>query len=565
MSAMKQPLRLQLALQGGGAKIVHLIAALEAVEEFQNGGKIEVTRIAGASAGAIAGSLFSAGIAMEAVKAEMKILADDLDAFPALTKFRFFHRVILRNKAIAETTTLYNLLDNLFAGKNKTRIKDLGSSRASGYAGPKMLVVSADLYKGTYHVAEDEEHIVTALLDSCALPFYFRTWSHPRGMRVDGGICENLPVERLRSEQENFGPIVALSFTRSPLKDPCRFWDYAKALINTAIDNSVSRSLQTLGPEYVLSISTDIETFDFERALNEDTLRHAYNSTKKQVQIFLQQLLDSVAKKAVRIQGDLWANQNPETMRKLNVLYSTVFEKAKYKVRRAAYVVQANCLTSEGEFLFGEPDVVTYTLEFETIQEAIHAHRLSHTISSTSRFLGQAELYLWSPSELGTEHNSLLFPVANEPRKIQDIQALDKNVTEHQVRQAVVFFSPPLPANSGPFTLMFKEQLQDSMLRLKTEGEDKLWITELLRAEGAVDVMDLVILVPKSFGGILLTDPVGQADKNVGKALTAKELQPYYEKMPPGFVALGWRCLNAQPTAPFEVRILRDGRAVEVT
>src|SRR5687768_14248850 len=58
---------IQLAIQGGGAKITYLIAALEAVQQLQRQGVLRVTRIAGTSAGAIAGALFAAGVDLQRV------------------------------------------------------------------------------------------------------------------------------------------------------------------------------------------------------------------------------------------------------------------------------------------------------------------------------------------------------------------------------------------------------------------------------------------------------------------------------------------------------------------
>ena len=123
-----------------------------------------------------------------------------------------------------------------------------------------MKVVYADLYTGRPEVAKDRDNIVTALLDSCAIPFYFRVWNHPRGGFVDGGICENLAVADLRQNQEEYGPILAISFNRAPIDDPSGWLDYAQALLDTAIHNSVSRALQNLGPEEVLPITTTPQT-----------------------------------------------------------------------------------------------------------------------------------------------------------------------------------------------------------------------------------------------------------------------------------------------------------------
>jgi NTE family protein len=180
--------RLQLALQGGGAKIVHLVAALETVERLQTTGQIQVTRIAGSSAGAIAGSLFAAGVSASTVKNELRKFRDNLHEFPKPSKFDFFWNVIWKGNALAHTNSLKALLERLFKEQRKVYVADI-PKREGKTSGPQMMIVSADIYTGKTHIAKDDEFIVTALLDSCAIPFYFRVWKHPRGGFVDGAFA----------------------------------------------------------------------------------------------------------------------------------------------------------------------------------------------------------------------------------------------------------------------------------------------------------------------------------------------------------------------------------------
>lgn len=78
------PTPIQLAIQGGGAKITHLVAALEAVQALQREGVVRVTRIAGTSAGVIAGALFAAGVDLQRARDAFETQRDALlRAFPA--------------------------------------------------------------------------------------------------------------------------------------------------------------------------------------------------------------------------------------------------------------------------------------------------------------------------------------------------------------------------------------------------------------------------------------------------------------------------------------------------
>src|SRR5437016_2571920 len=53
---------IQLAIQGGGAKICCLFAVMEALQDLEKDKIVRVTRIAGTSAGALAGAFFAARV-----------------------------------------------------------------------------------------------------------------------------------------------------------------------------------------------------------------------------------------------------------------------------------------------------------------------------------------------------------------------------------------------------------------------------------------------------------------------------------------------------------------------
>jgi predicted acylesterase/phospholipase RssA len=66
------PQKVQLAIQGGGAKIVDLMATLEAIEELEKEGRLKVTKIAGTSAGSIVGAFFAAKIPMDTIRTNLR-------------------------------------------------------------------------------------------------------------------------------------------------------------------------------------------------------------------------------------------------------------------------------------------------------------------------------------------------------------------------------------------------------------------------------------------------------------------------------------------------------------
>lgn len=64
-------MKIQLAIQGGGAKIASLMAVMEAVQSLEVERVLKVSRIAGTSAGSLIGCLFAAGISMQTLRASL--------------------------------------------------------------------------------------------------------------------------------------------------------------------------------------------------------------------------------------------------------------------------------------------------------------------------------------------------------------------------------------------------------------------------------------------------------------------------------------------------------------
>jgi predicted acylesterase/phospholipase RssA len=66
------PVKIQLAIQGGGAKLVCLLAAMETIQDLQSKKRIIITHISGTSAGSIAGCLLAAEVPISSVKQRLK-------------------------------------------------------------------------------------------------------------------------------------------------------------------------------------------------------------------------------------------------------------------------------------------------------------------------------------------------------------------------------------------------------------------------------------------------------------------------------------------------------------
>jgi predicted acylesterase/phospholipase RssA len=69
-TAMKRPV--SIAFQGGGAKVVVLLAAAEAISELIRDEQVEVVAVSGSSAGSIAALLLSAGVDFSQARKALK-------------------------------------------------------------------------------------------------------------------------------------------------------------------------------------------------------------------------------------------------------------------------------------------------------------------------------------------------------------------------------------------------------------------------------------------------------------------------------------------------------------
>ena len=251
---------IQLAIQGGGAKITHLIAALEAVQSLQRRGLLRVTRIAGTSAGAIAGALFAAGIDMQRARDAFEAAREPLlRAFPPTSARLRAAWSLLTRRPFWDAAPLRRLLVRL-----------LGPREHLGDLDIPLVIVAADLtnMQACVYDAPDEP-LISSLMDSAGIPFFLRTppGRGREGYRivVDGGVCENLPSDELAYSAEA-GEVVGITFSASRTGAPlCGFLDFARALLETSLNASVLRAQLELGPNNFV-IRTDAGSFDFARA-----------------------------------------------------------------------------------------------------------------------------------------------------------------------------------------------------------------------------------------------------------------------------------------------------------
>jgi predicted acylesterase/phospholipase RssA len=267
---------LQVAFQGGGAKFVSLMAAAHSLQQAHRTGEISLKRVSGTSAGAIVAALLVADADFS--KVSQFLAARGREYLLALTGGKNinsklgFVRVALCSwfgKAVFDQKAFNAFLAELFRASVGTLPNSLAD--AVSRTGIELLITTSDLRESVARRLKSDAPLTQAIADSCAIPLFFRGHADLRiNPNVDGGLCENLPVEGLLAETETLGEVFAVT----PLSEEKEFdgtglLPYLMRLFDVSIDNSVKRSKAFVDSKHLIEIKTGLKTFDFDMALSQ--------------------------------------------------------------------------------------------------------------------------------------------------------------------------------------------------------------------------------------------------------------------------------------------------------
>jgi len=504
------PKPLQIAIQGGGAKIFSLLAAMQAIQGYQRQGKVKVTRIAGTSAGAFAGCLFGAGIDLANFRQELRVgLASRI-----VTRFKPpgvpQYAALFWGRPFWGTTPLRNDLKDIFkrhTNKEALQIRDLK---------PEILITHTKLNSLRGDVHGPDDFVVDALLDSAGLPFCFRTWKEPNANIVDGGISENLPVEVLaRHGKPEDGRVIALSFEPNLPETPRNIWQFSMALLDAAIDSSMANARYRLGAESVLSLPQAYGTFDFQKALI-DGLNGHYDEIVRRTEDFLDTIIDPNESAL----GDPWADQNLTNLLTLGEMFNAQHRPSKMKYRKQRLEIIANSLVERSR-----PDIINFRTEFDTMDDPIYCHSIALATTEHKSYINKSQWHLYNSND--------------EEIKILHVPA--KDPTAPKLRSLLLFFVPVLPPRTGPYKLDAKDAVNDAMKPLGEPGHTDELVVTSRRATGKIDKVEFVIHIPGDYDKATLSNKPGE---EWGKPAYGPET---VRNQPIGFRTLAWQAFNFDP------------------
>ncbi|HUP60255.1 MAG TPA: patatin-like phospholipase family protein [Thermoanaerobaculia bacterium] len=523
---------IQLALQGGGAKITYLIAALEAVQTLEREGALRVTRIAGTSAGAITGALYAAGVDMrrarDAFEAERETL---LDAFPPIGPLRSLWK-LFRRQPFWSPAPLRALLRRLLAHR-----ETLGDLEIP------LIVVAADLTNMQPCVyAAPNEPLISSIMDSAGIPFFFRTAPDAAhaGYRVvvDGGICENLPSEELTYAAES-GEVVGITFGLSRAASPLTsFAGFARALVETAMRSSVLRAQLELGPNNFV-IHTDAGSFDFARALGAG-LGAEYRETRLLAERFFRDYAERCSKVEERARSPLTNDpgvsaQFPQRRLRdvtgaLRTMYQKQHESVGFEILSLRMIITG---ASQARPERRGPDDIRHEIVFRASDQPVHCYRIQLTPAAAPD-LQKTQCEVFDASSLAIPFD--LVPIPDQ---------------SGDAREYLLFFRAPIVAGDprAPVTLRVRDAVAGA-LRLVADGRDEL-LTRASRADRPIARVEIVVHLPEE----LSDTSVAPAFGSEGARMSPSELVTY--AAPAGYFTLGWKGENVPPNSMFGCNLVR--------
>lgn len=287
-------LKVDAVFEGGGARGIAFIGAIQAMEEEN----VEWERLAGTSAGALIAALLASGFKSYEIR-------DRLSEFD-LSKLRgktFMNRIpiigffleLMIHLGIYKNDYLETWVDSLLSEKGVKTFADLPDGKlkiiASDVSNGQMLIFPDDLNR--YRMTPDDLKVSTAVRMSASLPFFFRPviWKSKdrnKSYILDGGLLSNFPIWIFDVDNPRF-PTFGFRFVKDKvdidpvIPTPIHLF---KNIFKTMLQAHDLRYMNEETIERTIQIPTgDINATDFE--LNEGEIDFLYMSGYTSTKEFL--------------------------------------------------------------------------------------------------------------------------------------------------------------------------------------------------------------------------------------------------------------------------------------
>lgn len=525
-------IKVQVAFQGGGAKLIGLLAAAEVLEEAHNKGVIRITRVAGTSAGSIAALILASGTGIKRAKEmlnsdEMRAAAKHLSKPP--TTLQLLR--MLRGKPLKKFDSVIHWLGRVLQGDSASvpdrTIAQVSQMRSDNQM--ELLIVSSDLVNRRSRHADPGDSALGAVEASSGMPFIFRTWRGGGYEKVDGGLCSNLPVDYLLSRESEYGSVLAISFQRSTSKRHDTFFGYLSALVETAISEAENRAKEAIPRENIFSISTHLTTLDFKEAVDNKVLIDHYGLIRSEAKNWLDTYLALISRQIKVLGIDPWSDQSANSKYALSQFgeYFAANEKGRtITYHRVRMTVSARSLSESANTIGEATDFMRLEISFSTDGKPVQM--LSIAIAEVDEYASlDARTLRCNVSDAAGKTLAVTFMPM-----LRSSDSLDRSVA--------VCFHEPLPENSGPYTLDYIIRGSKLLRPLQTSGIDMVAYVPT-SASGPVGELQLVVQVPEGIA-------VGRSFSGNAKHPRWMDERELPLEVPTGLVCFGCTASDVQGT-----------------
>ncbi|WGG51901.1 patatin-like phospholipase family protein [Rugamonas sp. DEMB1] len=527
-------IKVQLVLQGGGAKIYAIMAFLEALQDIAADKKqrhIEVTSIVGSSAGAIAGTLFAAKIDLCALRAAFKadgagysLVKEFSESKSRFWKFiRLCKLILLRAPFWSQRPLEVFLKNQLDAKKIKTfaDIKKLSNIDVH--------VLATDLTRREAHIFKESDDVVESLLHSAAIPFFFRSW-HSRGdsksqLLVDGGIAENFPASALKLPSNVYR--LGVSFVEQSTATPTSATTFTVSLLDAAMSVSAQNSIRSLPAEDVYRLDSSISTFEFSKLIGENgAFAKEYDLLKLQAGEWLRAFIARKSDSLSPWELNPWSEENQTAVKLMCGLYRVYNEyenKIAYNYHSLLYRVVANSL------LLGkaEPDEFECEVRFSAEDNEV-------------RVLGLQFMDSLAWGMVRRDSAIEILDSNQNHRNFEVLPVMDQERSGHRI--LLVFLAEPIAAKDGVFTMRYRDKARTFFPGLVDKaavgmpGCDEM-VVNPSRAKSGIDKVQFLLEIPAAmYSKVTLAD---KPDSQPGKAMSQQECNAH-GMVKHNFKRIGW-------------------------
>jgi predicted acylesterase/phospholipase RssA len=551
----------QIAFQGGGARLGDFLAAAEVLQAEERAGRICVRRVAGTSAGAIAAAILACGgESAKDVRAHLQLAGSRLAQIVSGTaageinlKSPLNAINVWRGKPLLNINGLRKVLSEVLevalnSGRKasvqhkidpRLRAPSLTFDDIARMSGKSLFVIAADLIEQHGVIYPERSHIIDALVNSCAIPFAFRGHRElVANPHVDGGLCEYLSSDVLLAGVQQFGEVLAISFAQeSDGRAPESAASYIQALISTAIRGSVARSTERLAPGAVLFLQSSHSTFDFAKAFT-----YPREDQGAVVQLKTQEWIRR------------WARQNPgsasssvileQAMSDMFQWYNACRAREPRRSLKSALIATANCCKAVS-LEDAEPDGIVKEYSFAPQRVAM---TMFYVAVGRAFPTSGVRIDVRTPDNQKVAHRRML--------------ALDRKEIECGAGYVLLFDEPLMPLTDNEITegksyrVRVSYILPGALAGLLGPSRHDFITFSNGRSEN-YERVDVILRTPPSIRIRSHAQWSDEDKKGLGEELAGRELE-FYDSFDPSMVSVGWRVRDFPPGRVLRIDLYKE-------